>query len=155
VQKSCRKTLRTFKILIHMPLARQERRAGELPAKFRRGGWRGVEKDWSTRTRSSRRIHGWAWEEEGMAGGVVPTVAEAAAEGSSSARGFPTRRMVKIGLDSCSRTRGSFWGGRFGRRRGGGTGSTATGAYQRGGNQRRGSFGLGPATGGGLGASVR
>jgi hypothetical protein len=48
-----------------------------------------VEKDWSTGTRSSRRIHGWAWEKEGMAGGVVPTVAEAAAEGSSSVRGFP------------------------------------------------------------------
>jgi hypothetical protein len=71
-----------------------------------------------------------------MAGGVVPTVAEAAAEGSSSARGFLARRMVKLGLDSCSRMRGSFWGGRFGRRRGRGMGSTATGAYQRGGDRR-------------------
>jgi hypothetical protein len=90
-----------------------------------------------------------------MAEGVVPTVAEVVAEGSSSARGFPARRMVKLGLDSCSRTRGSFWGGRFGRRRGGGTGSTAIGAYRRGGDRRRGSFGGGLATGGGLGESVR
>jgi hypothetical protein len=90
-----------------------------------------------------------------MAGGVIPTVAEAAAEGSSSARGFPARRMAKLGLDSCSRMRGSCWGGRIGRRRGGGKGSTATGAYRRGGDRRRGSSGGGPATGSGLGASVR
>jgi hypothetical protein len=46
-----------------------------------------VEKSWSTGTRSSRRFHGWPWEEEGMAGGEVPTAAETAAEGSSSVRG--------------------------------------------------------------------
>jgi hypothetical protein len=90
-----------------------------------------------------------------MAGGVVPTEAEAAAEGSSSARGFPARKMAKLRPDSCSRTRESFWGGRFGRRRGGGTGSTAIGAYRRGGDRRRGSSGGGPATGSDLGASVR
>jgi hypothetical protein len=76
----------------------------------------------------SRRIYGWAREEEGMAGGEVPTAAEAAAERSSSARGFPARERAKLGLDSCSKTRGSCWGGRIGRRRGGSTGSTAIGA---------------------------
>jgi hypothetical protein len=90
-----------------------------------------------------------------MAGGEVPTAAEVAAEGSSSVRRFPARRRAKLGLDSCSRMRRSFWGGRFGRRRGGGTGLTATGAYRRGGDRRRGSFGEGPATGSGLGALVR
>jgi hypothetical protein len=89
-----------------------------------------------------------------MTGGVIPTVTEAAAEGSSSARGFPVRKMAKLRLDSC-RTRGSCWGGRIGRRRGGGKGSMATGAYRRGGDRRRGSSSGGPATGGGLGASVR
>jgi hypothetical protein len=69
-----------------------------------------------------------------MVGGVVPTVAEAAAEGCSSARRFPTRRRAKLGLDSCSKTRGSCWSGRIGRRRGESTGSTATGAYRRGGH---------------------
>jgi hypothetical protein len=106
-------------------------------------------------TRSSQRIHEWPWEEVGMAGGEVPTVAEAAAEGSSSARRFPARRMAKLGLDSCSRMRRSYWDGRIGQRRGGGRGSTATGAYQRGGNRWRGSSGGGPATGSRLGASVR
>jgi hypothetical protein len=105
--------------------------AGQIPAR----GVAGVEKGWSTGTRSSRRIHGWAWEEEGMAGGVIPMVAVAAAEGSSSARGFPARRMAKLGLDSCSRTRECCWGGRIRPRRGGGKGSTATGAYQRGGDR--------------------
>jgi hypothetical protein len=90
-----------------------------------------------------------------MAGGEVPTAAEAAAEGSSSARGFPVRKAVKLGLDSCSRTRGSFWGGRIGQRRGGGKGSMAAGAYRRRGDRRRGSSCGGPATRGGLGASVR
>jgi hypothetical protein len=42
-----------------------------------------------------------------MAGGEVPTVAEAAAVGSSSARGFPARRRAKLGPISCSRMRGS------------------------------------------------
>jgi hypothetical protein len=114
-----------------------------------------VEKGWSTGTKSSRRIHGWAWEEEGMAGGWVPTVAEAAARRSSSARGFPTRKAAKLGPDSCSRRRRSCWGGRIGWRKGAGRGSTATGAYRRGGDRRRGSSGGGPATGSGLGASVR
>jgi hypothetical protein len=90
-----------------------------------------------------------------MAGGEVPTVAEAAAEGSSSARGFLVRRRAELALDSCSRTRGSCWGGLIGQRRGGGTGSTATGAYQQGEDRRRGSSGGGPATGSGLGASLR
>jgi hypothetical protein len=89
-----------------------------------------------------------------MTGGVIPMVAKAAAEGSSSARGFPARKMAKLGLDSYSRTRGSCWGDRIRRRRGGGKGSTATGAYRRGGDRRRGSSGGGLATGSGLGASV-
>jgi hypothetical protein len=90
-----------------------------------------------------------------MVRGVVPTVAEAAAEGCSSARRFPARRRAKLRLDSCSKTRGSCWSGRIGRRRGGSTGLTATGAYRRGGARRRGSSGGGLATGSGLGASVR
>jgi hypothetical protein len=65
------------------------------------------------------------------------------------------RRRAKLGLDSCSRRRGSCWGGRIGRRRGGGKGSTVTRAYRRGGDRRRGSSGGGPATGSGLGGSVR
>jgi hypothetical protein len=84
-----------------------------------------------------------------MAGGVIPMVAEAAAEGSSSATGFPARRAVKPGPNSCSRTRGSCWCSRIGRRRGGGE------AYRRGGDRRRGSSGGGPAMGSGLGASVK
>jgi hypothetical protein len=115
----------------------------------------GVEKGWPTGTRSSRCIHGWAWEEEGVTGGEVPTATEAAAERSSSVRGFPARRVAKLGPNSCSRMRGSCWGGQIGRRKGGGRGSTATGAYRRGGDRRRGSSGGGPATGDGLGASLR
>jgi hypothetical protein len=69
-----------------------------------------------------------------MVGGVVSMVAEAAAEGCSLVRRFLARRRAKLGLDSCSRTRGSCWSGRIGRRRGGSTGSTATGAYRRGGH---------------------
>jgi hypothetical protein len=105
--------------------------------------------------RSSRRIHGWAWVEEGMTGDEVPTAAEAGAEGSLSARGFPARRRTKLGLDSWSRMRRSYKDGRIGQRRGGGRGSTTTVAYRRGGDRRRGSSGGGPATGSGLGASVR
>jgi hypothetical protein len=90
-----------------------------------------------------------------MAGGEVPMVAEVAAEGSSLARGFLARRRAKLRFDSCSRMRGSCWGGLIGRRRGGSTGSTATGAYQRGGDRRQGSSGGRPATGSGLGALVR
>jgi hypothetical protein len=65
-----------------------------------------------------------------MAGGEVPTAAEAAARRSSSARGFPARRVAKLRPNSCSRMRGSYWGGRIRQRKGGGRGSTATGAYR-------------------------
>jgi hypothetical protein len=106
-----------------------------------------VEKGWPMGTRGSRRIHRFTWEEEGLTGGEVPTATEAVAERSSSARGFPARRVARLGPGSCSRTRGSCWGGRIGRRRGGGRGSTATGAYRRGGDRRRGSSGGVPATG--------
>jgi hypothetical protein len=51
----------------------------------------GVEKNWPTSIRSSRRIQGWAWEEEGVTGGGMPTAAEATARRGSSARGFPAR----------------------------------------------------------------
>jgi hypothetical protein len=90
-----------------------------------------------------------------MAGGGVPTAAETAARRSSSARGFPARRAAKLGSNSCSKRRGSYWGGRIGWRRGGGRGSTVTGAYQRGGERRRGGSGGSPATRSGLGALVR
>jgi hypothetical protein len=70
-----------------------------------------VEKDWPTSIRSSRRVHGWAWEGEGLTGGGVPTAAEVAAERSSSARGFLARRAVKFWSSSYSRSRGSYWGG--------------------------------------------
>jgi hypothetical protein len=68
---------------------------------------------------------GVAWEGEELTGGGLPMAAEAAAERSSSARGFPTRRAVKSWSSSCSRRRGSYWGGWIGRRRGGRMGSTA------------------------------
>jgi hypothetical protein len=32
-----------------------------------------VEEDWLTSIRSSRRVQGWAWEEEEVTGGGVPT----------------------------------------------------------------------------------
>jgi hypothetical protein len=48
-----------------------------------------------------------------MARGGVPTAAEAAARRSSSARGFLARRAAKLGSISCSRRRGSYWGGRI------------------------------------------
>jgi hypothetical protein len=51
--------------------------------------------------------------------------AEAAAEGRSSARGFPPRRRAKLGLDSSRRMRGNYWSSRIGRRRVGGMSSTA------------------------------
>jgi hypothetical protein len=60
-----------------------------------------------------------------MVGGGVPTAAEAAAEGRSSARGFLVRRRAKLELDSCKRMRGSYWSSRNGRRRVGGKSSTA------------------------------
>jgi hypothetical protein len=90
-----------------------------------------VEKGWPTGTCSSRRIHGWAWEEEGVTGGEVPTATEAAAERSSSARGFSVRRVAKLEPNSCSRRRRSYWDGQIGRRRGGGKGSTAIGSHRR------------------------
>jgi hypothetical protein len=90
-----------------------------------------------------------------MTGGVIPTVAEEAAEGSSSMRGFPARKVAKIRPNSCSRRRRSYWDGRTGRRRGGGKGSTATETYRRGGDRRRGDSGGSPATRSGLGVSVR
>jgi hypothetical protein len=93
-----------------------------------------VERDWPTSIRSSRRVQGWAWEEEGVTGGEFPTVAEAAAEGSSLAGGFPARRVVKSWSSSCSRRRGSYWSGWIGRGRGGRTGVTGTEAHRRGGS---------------------
>jgi hypothetical protein len=81
--------------------------------------------------RSSRRTCWGSWEGEGMTEGGVPTAAEAAARMSSLERGFPARKAAKFGSDSCSRRRGSYWGGRIGRRRGRGRGSTATEAYRR------------------------
>jgi hypothetical protein len=84
-----------------------------------------LEEEWSTGFRSSRRTFWRSWEGEGMIGGGVPTAAEAAAEGRLSARGFPARRRVKLGLDSCRRMRGSYWSSRIGRRRGGGKSSMA------------------------------
>jgi hypothetical protein len=138
-----------------MPFDSSGKKSRKIAGQILASGVAGVKKGWSTGTRSSRRIHGWAWEEEGMAGGVVPTAAETAAERSSSARGFPARRVAKLRPNSYSRRRGSCWGGRIGRRKGGGRGSTATGAYRRRGERRRGSFGGGPATGSGLEALVR
>jgi hypothetical protein len=117
-------TLRTFEIFAHRPLARRGRRAGVVLAKIRRGKRRGLEEKGSASTRGSRRTFWRSWERERMIGGGVPTVAEAAAEGRSSARGFPVRRRAKLGLDSCSRTRGSYWSSRIGWRRGGGKSST-------------------------------
>jgi hypothetical protein len=64
-----------------------------------------VEKEWSASIRGSRRTFWGSWEGEGMTGGGVPTAAEAAAEGSSSVRGFPARRAAKLGSNSCSRRR--------------------------------------------------
>jgi hypothetical protein len=84
-----------------------------------------VEEDWLTSIRSSRRVQGWAWEEEEVTGGGFPTAAEAAAERSSSARGLPARRAVKFWPSSCSRRRGSYWGGWIIRRRGGRMGAMA------------------------------
>jgi hypothetical protein len=69
-----------------------------------------------------------------MAGGGVPTAAKVTAWRSSSARGFLMRKAAKLGSNSCSRRRGSYWGGRIGWRRGGGRGSTATEAYRQDGN---------------------
>jgi hypothetical protein len=78
-----------------------------MPAKFRRGDGEGLEEKWSASTRRSRRTCSRPWEGKGMTGGGFPTVAEAAAEGCSSARRFPARRRPKLGLESCSRARES------------------------------------------------
>jgi hypothetical protein len=51
-----------------------------------------VDKGWPTSIRSSRRVQGWAWEEEGVIGGGVPK----AARRRSSVRGFPARRAAKL-----------------------------------------------------------
>jgi hypothetical protein len=72
-----------------------------------------------------------------VTGGEVPTATEVAAERSLSARGFPVRRVAKLGPNSCSRRRRSYWDGRIGRRRGGGKGSTVTGSHRRRVEQRR------------------
>jgi hypothetical protein len=66
-----------------------------------------------------------------VTGGEVPTATEAAAERSSSARSFPARRVAKLGPNSCSRRRRSYWDGQIGRRMGGGKGSMATGSHRR------------------------
>jgi hypothetical protein len=80
--------------------------------------------------------------------------AEAAARRSSSARGFPVRKAAKLRSDSCSRRRGSDWGGWIGWRRGRGRGSMATGAYRRGGERRRLGSGEGLTSGWGHRASA-
>jgi hypothetical protein len=49
----------------------------------------GVEKNWPMSIRSSRRIQGWAWEEEGVTGGGMPTAAEAVARRGLVGEGFP------------------------------------------------------------------
>jgi hypothetical protein len=60
-----------------------------------------------------------------MNGDGVPMVAEAAAEVGSSARGFTARKRARLGLNSSSRMRGSYWSSRIARRRCGGKGSMA------------------------------
>jgi hypothetical protein len=55
-----------------------------------------VEKNWPTSIRSSRRVQGWAWEEEGVTRGGMPTAAEAAARRGLSARGFPASKAAKF-----------------------------------------------------------
>jgi hypothetical protein len=89
-----------------------------------------------------------------MAGREVPTAAEAAAERSLSARGFPARRVAKLGPNSCSKRRRSYWDGQIGRRRGGGKGSTATGSHRRRVERRRSGSDEGLASGWGRRASA-
>jgi hypothetical protein len=100
-------TLNIFEILALIPLAHQGRRAEGLPAKFRRRDDEGSEEKWSASTRRSRRTYQRFWKKKGMAGRGVSTAAETAAEGCSSAMGFSVRRRTKLGLESCSRARGS------------------------------------------------
>jgi hypothetical protein len=79
-------------------------------AKFRRGSASGVEKVWSASIRSSRRTFWGSLEGEGMTGGGVPTAAEAAAEGSSSARGFRRGSGAMLRSRSCNKRRGAEGG---------------------------------------------
>jgi hypothetical protein len=99
--------LRTFEILALIPLARRGRRAEGMPANFRWGDGEGSVEKWSVSTRRSRRTRSKSWEGKGMTGVGFPMVAEAAAEGCSSARRFPARRRAKLGLESYSKARGS------------------------------------------------
>jgi hypothetical protein len=125
---------RKFEIRAIGSLLIGEEGAGVSPAKFQRGAASGVEEDWSTSIRSSRRVQGWVWEEERVIGGGFLTVAEAAVEGSSSAGCFLARRAARPWSNSCSRRRGGYWSGWTGRRKGGRPGSTETEAHQRGGS---------------------
>jgi hypothetical protein len=50
-----------------------------------------------------------AWKREGDGRRGRSHGGEAAAEGRSSARGFPVRRRAKLELGSCRRMRGSYW----------------------------------------------
>jgi hypothetical protein len=145
-----RDTLNIFEIFALIPLAHRGRRAEGVPAKFRRGDDEGSEEKWSASTRRSRRTCQRSWKKKGMARRGVST----AEEGCSSAMGFPVRRRTKLGLESCSRARGSSWGSRIGERRGGGRVSTVDRSLPAEGERRRGSSGGGPATGNGSGASV-
>jgi hypothetical protein len=89
-----------------------------------------------------------------VTGGEVPTATKAAAERSSSVRGFPARRVAKLGPNSCSRRRRSYWDGRIGWRRGGGKDSTAIGSHRRRVERRRPGSGEGLASGWGRRASA-
>jgi hypothetical protein len=93
--ESYRQNTRKIEIRAIGSLLVAEEEAGTSLAKFRRGAVSGVEKDWPTSIKSSRRVQGWAWDGEELTGGGFPMAAEAAAERSSSARGFPVRRAVK------------------------------------------------------------
>jgi hypothetical protein len=125
---------RKFEIRVIGSLLVGEEGAGVSPAKFKRGAASGVEEDWSTSIRSSRRVQGWVWEEERVTGGGFLPVAEVVAEGSSSAGCFLARRAARPWSNSCSRRRGGYWSGWSSRRKGGRTGSTETEAHRRGGS---------------------
>jgi hypothetical protein len=103
-----RDTLRTFKIISIRSLARRGRRAGAFADQIPARGWRGVEKGCSVSLRSSRRTCWGSGEGEGMAAGGVPTAAEAAAEGCSSARRFRRGSRAMLRSRSCDRRRGSY-----------------------------------------------
>jgi hypothetical protein len=130
-----------------MPLARRGRRgravAGQILARVGVGGGEGLAYGHQELT-----AHPWVGlGRRGVTGGEIPTATEAAAERSSSARGFPARRVAKLGPNSCSRRRRSYWDGWFGRRRGGGKGSMATGSHRRRVERRRLGSGEGLASG--------